>query len=493
MISKKVKHLFHRVFTNKPDPSKNTKQEPKIHPYLIRRQERIQSQKLQKKAQEKAQEKHAVETPHINQSTSSKQVNTRKWKTATIHENNMRVQSNVNDLLKRALKDKADKSRVVSQPIQPIQPVHDKTRIENTPITPIRPNGDVKIPSPSQSQAPLTIDTSNTLMMNKDELAIRINSIPIRTKLEHDVYYNEYDNKKIPLVYGLHDCIYKSIIRVFLWYRGNSNTIEPIQTPNMRKHIDMIDMRIHWTEWIRIQRDLIHKETIQYKEHEFGRYSYPSWNTWRQCVRRIDNNRQLSTDTVALTIKETPTIQTMCQWLFDEYSMGCIVIPKIHIFTCLLIDSTLLLEWPFLFGVKDNHVYPIMNNTCCMDWIDTPSILESHYRNRRIKQKSFPTIEHNKTIKEKLLGMTQRKYDFLIDKHTRRQCTLLTIQNELNTQDFILVPFWSCDMMNTLRRAIYRMMRHSYAKKSCVFSKTWASHVESIFSFYEKEYTFMEI
>ena len=89
--------------------------------------------------------------------------------------------------------------------------------------------------------------------------------------------------------------------------------------------------------------------------------------------------------------------------------------------------------------------------------------------------------------------MTQRKYDFLIDKHTRRQYTLLNIQNELKKQDFILVPFWSRDMMNTLRRAFYRMMRSPYAKKSSVFSKSWASHLESIFSFYEKEYTFLEI
>lgn len=484
MISKKVKHLFNRVFTNKPDTSKNTK-EPKVHPYLIRRQERIQSQKIQK-----LQEKQVVETSHIPPSNSSPtQGKTRKWKTSTIHENNIRVQSNVNDLLKRALKEKADKARIVSQTIQHVP---NETHTRNTPITPIRPNGDVKIPSLTQSQAPLTIDTSNTTMMNKDELAIRINSIPIRTKLEHDVYYNEYDNKKIPLVYGLHDCIYKSVIRVLLWYRGNSNTTEPIQAPTIRK-LDMVSERIPWKEWVTLQVNLVNNEKATYKEREFSKYSYPSWNKWRECVCRIDNNRQLSTDTIALTIKETPTIQTMCQWLFDEYSMGCIVIPKIHIFTCLLIDSTLLLEWPFLFGVKNNHVYPIMNNSCCMDWIDKPSILESHYRNRRIKQKSFPTIEQNKTIKEKLLGMTQRKYDLLIDKHTRRQCTLLTIQNELNSQDFILVPFWSCDMMNTLRRAIYRMMRHSYAKKSCVFSKTWASHVESIFSFYEKEYTFMEI
>lgn len=491
MISQRVKKLFKNVFTNKSDSS-SPKQEPKKHPYLVRRQLRIESQKVQR-IDPRGINHVTTQDPTQSRAVQKETVishTPRKWKTKQTHETKERIQSNVNDLLKRALKEKSDKARITTQPIQHIsKEIHTQ---RNTPVTPIRPNGEVKLPEKTQRQAPTTIDAPTTPMMNTDELSMRVNSIPIREKMEQDVYYTKYDNETIPMVYGIHDCIYKSVIRIFIWYRGQSNTTEPIETPSMRKHIDMIDMRVQWTEWIRIQRDLIHNETIRYKEHDFGRYSYPSWNTWRQCVRRIDNNRQLSTDTVALTIKETPTIQTMCQWLFDEYYMGCIVIPKIHIFTCLLIDSTLLLEWPFLFGVKDNHVYPIMNNSCCMDWIDKPSILETHYRNRRIKQKSFPTLEA-KSTQEKLLGMTQRKYDFLIDKHTRRQYTLLNIQNELNTQDFVLVPFWSCDMMNTLRTAIYRMMRHSYAKKSSVFSKTWASHVESIFSFYEKEYTFMEI
>lgn len=457
MISQKVRRLFKNRIHDKSE-----KKEPKVHPYLARRQEQIESQK----------QVH---------STKNTQISNRGI------DNKRRVQSNVQELLRQALKEKSQSSRKLT-PIPRESPV-----ASLTPITPIRPNGTVRLPEKRQHEAPTTIDTADTPMMNTDQLAMRMNSIPLRLKMEHDVYYNEYDNRKTRVVYGIHDCIYKSIIRVMMWYRGKENTSEPIQTPNMRKYIDMVNERVPWKEWIHIQQELIQKDKVPYKEREFTRCSFPSWNKWHHCVVRIDKNRQETKDMIELTTKETPTIQTMCQWLFDEYYMGCIVIPKMHIFTCLLIDSTCLLEWPFLFGVKNNHVYPIMNNSCCNDWLDTPSVLESHYRVPNNKKKSFPTLEKNKTIKQKVLGMAKRKYDFLIDKDTRRQYTLLTIQNELNNQDFILVPFWSLSMMNTLRRAIYQMMRNPYAKKSSVFSKAWASHLESIFSFYEKEYTFMDI
>lgn len=483
MISEKVKKVFTRMF---PPSQPKPEEKKKVHPYLLRRQSAKSLVDTTKAINPSHPTKPSTPDPTPRPTTTTKPT---KWKTRQPVVEKHRIQSNVHELVKRAIK---NKERTVSQLMvsQPLRP-------ETTRITPVRPNGTIDLPTAEQTPAPLMVDTASTPMVDLETLVDQVDALPRRRQTGQERYRNTYelneDDTTSRIVYGIHDCIYQSILRMFIWYRGTHSLTESIKTPTMRKNIDMVNERIPWKTWIAAQQALHDRVTYTENNRTFTPNSFPSWNKWRACVRRIENTRQALNPETTLTTKETPTIQTMCQWLFDSFAMGCIVIPKMHIFTCLLIDSTCLLEWPFLFGVSDNHVYPIMNSSCNTDWIHHPSVLEGHYRRRKCKNHTFPTLECSNSIQEKVLGMTKRKYDFLIDKHTRRQYTLMTIQNELKKQDFLLVPFWTGEMMDTLRRAMYRMMRHTYAQKSSVFSKTWASQLETIFSFYEREYTMMSL
>lgn len=313
------------------------------------------------------------------------------------------------------------------------------------------------------------------------KLSICLNSLPLIHHKSHIKQQSKQFN------YDIHNCVYQSVIRTLLWYRNSTINQIPIHQPYEINQIHMVDKTYPWKEWITRQSNFSKEQNNEIKvdTHPLQPTSFPSWNKWKETMETFykthDNEKNIY-----------PTIQGMMQWLFDTFTMGCIVIPKLHITTCLMIDSTFLLEWPFVFAVKQQHVYPIINSSCAYDWIDKPSFLENHYIQIRSNHQTHNlTSLKNKNIKEQKINQMTCKYDCLYDKETRLQLTLGEIQTALKQVDYVLVPFWDKTMMETLRRALFRMMRNEYAKKSQIFPVEWASRLEQIFSFYEHQFLFL--
>lgn len=180
------------------------------------------------------------------------------------------------------------------------------------------------------------------------------------------------------------------------------------------------------------------------------------------------------------SLNQSSTIQSLSQWMFDEFRVGTIVIPHAHISPTLFIDSTFLLEWPFLLGVKHKHVFPIMNTYCSLDWIQSRSALEDYY----LKNKRNVFEKKSKQVPQE----EQRVYECGLKKDSKQTYTLKNIQSHLKQLDYIIIPFWNKQMLNVLRTAMFRMMSHPYSKKSSIFSRKWASHLEKLFSFFEREF-----
>lgn len=519
MISNKVRALLHKALTKQPTPEKREdsshflrwkKPTPKpakpVKPSKTQSQSTLRVKKVDtvRTATNVTNTTNTITTTSTTNTVNStpRQVPTArqvKWKTQpqstpqpyTRSVHSFRVRSNVQTLLKKAMEEKQRQESACS-----IQKACEEA---HTRITPIRPNGQVQRPLVVRTASIMKKDTPRVDPIPKRILEQRVHCVPAQAQVEDIQEYRrlEEEQQEDPsrLVYNINDCIYQSIVRTMIWYREGFNTMKPITTPFMRRQIDMISTRLPWAQWIAIQRELSTHPTAEYKHYSFTSSSYPCWGKWRDCVRRIENYRQGKGENkqIPMISRDTPTIQTMIQWTFDEFAMGGIVIPKLHIFSCLLIDSTAFLEWPILFGVKNHHVFPIINTSRYNDWITSPSVLESFFQQYTTKDKknTLPSLSHLSET-DKIMERTTRRYDFLIDKHIRHQYTLGQIVHELNQLDFVIVPFWSGNMMETLRRALYRIFQTSQAKKSSVFSKTWAMHLETLFAFYEREYLFWE-
>lgn len=489
MFTNRVRQFFHRKQKNEKVQASNEKTESKkiVHPYLKQRNqfiERTQSQPLT-----------VIRNTSTTTTTTTKPLN-------------------IYHMFKKDKQEpmQSTQPQPIPTPTQPTQPTQRKwkTQQENTI--------DKEVPS-TINQIQDTTDyhtnkTNHSIQSIQSIQSYRLNSVPLKRILHKQTQLKEKEREQKKRELYIHhfidtpyknDYMYQSIIQILLWYRSSTISSTPIQQPYQKDEIQMIEKHFPWNVWIEKQIEFRNQEhtstttssssssTSTSSSNMITPSSYPSSEDWYNTFyKQVDKSIEKEIQSKEKLPDDLRYIHHSKQWLFEMFCMGSVVIPRMHITTCLMIDSMFLLDWPFLFVMKDKKLYPIMNSSCATDWIQEPSKLEMEYIQRRRNTRNMLPRNTSQTFKsEQIVDKIMRKYDCLIDNSNRKQCTFDNIQVELKQMDYIIVPFWTKNMMETLRHAMFKMMSHPYSKKSSLFSKTWYRELEEIFAFYEREFLFL--
>lgn len=309
------------------------------------------------------------------------------------------------------------------------------------------------VKSPSISQpilTPIQSDSSVRIIRNGQDTSKRL----------------QYSNKTI--TFGIQDCMYQAITRLLLWYRNPE--LNNFQIPLSHNH--MISKTIVWSDWIQIQLNLQNKKEVNQNGTTFTRSSFPSWKCWEKSITEKSG-------------KKLPTVQTMAHWLLNQFQMGVLIIPQEYIQMILSMDELLFVEWPFLFGIKDKHIYPIINKRNSLDWHTKESKLITQYKpNRRCNQNIVENLEGSYS---RVLTCTENpNYISIKDKKHIIQENIHCFKEHLETLEFIVLPYWSKKATDTIRRAIFRLLRHPLGQEHPEFWKEFTSYSDTLLSFYEQ-------
>lgn len=323
---------------------------------------------------------------------------------------------------------------------------------------------------------------SSTLpVISKEE---KQNETEIKIPVNEDCSVSYTKNKKIvkkqltfsknAIVFGVQDCIYQCITRLLLWYRNPELQNYNIPLTSTSK---MIEKCINWNEWIKAEIALKDAQSVAFDDTIITKSTYPSWSKWYDTI--LIKNEKSTT--------KKPTIQNMCQWLFNQFNLGVIVIPKEYIEMLLSIDELLFVEWPFLLAVNHNHIYPIINRKNSHDWISKKSRLLIHY----YKNKNFVKINSTDNIYSKVLTDQENpNYISIKDKKNIIKENIYDFKKHLENLEFLIIPYWNIDSIKTIRRFIFKVMRHPLGQAHPDFWNQFASYTEVLLSFYEKYFSY---
>jgi hypothetical protein len=270
------------------------------------------------------------------------------------------------------------------------------------------------------------------------------------------------------ITFGIQDCTYQAIARLLLWYRNSE--LNNFQIP--LTHNQMISKKIAWKDWIQIQLNLQKETQTKHDDFVFTRSSFPSWKTWEKSITDSSGNR-------------TPNIQTMANWLLNQFNMGILVIPQEYVQMILSMDELLFVEWPFLFGIKDRHIYPIINKRNSLDWHTKESKLVAQYKPNRRRNQNI--IENLEGAYSRVLTCTKNpNYISIRDKKHIVKENIHCFKEQLESLEFVVLPYWSKKAIDIIRRAIFRLLRHPLGQEHPEFWKEFTSYSDTLLSFYEQ-------
>lgn len=309
----------------------------------------------------------------------------------------------------------------------------------------------------------------------KIEIKIPVNEdCSVSYKKDDKIVKKQLTFTKNTVVFGVQDCIYQCMSRLLLWYRNPELETYNIPLTSTSK---MVEKCINWNEWIKAQMALKDAQSVAVDDTIITKSTYPSWTKWYDTILIKNEN----------STTKKPTIQTMCQWLFNQFNLGVIVIPKEYIEMLLSIDELLFLEWPFLLAVNNNHIYPIINRKNSLDWISKKSRLLIHY----YKNKNFVKINSTDNIYSKVLTDEKNpNYISIKDKKSIIKENIYGFKKHLESLDFLIIPYWNIGSIKTIRRFIFKVMRHPLGQAHPDFWNQFASYTEVLLSFYEKYYSY---
>lgn len=308
---------------------------------------------------------------------------------------------------------------------------------------------------------------------------VEIKTIPqISTPIQSDtsvrmIQYGNDSTKSLQcsnktIAFGLRDCMYQAITRLLLWYRNP--TLTNFQIP--LSHNCMISKNIAWKDWVQVQLHLRNEKEIKQNDITFTRSSFPSWKCWEKSITN-DSGEKL------------PNVQTMAHWLLNYFKMGVLFIPQEYVQMLLSIDELLFVEWPFLFGIKDNHIYPIINKRNSLDWHTKESKLVAQYKpNRRRNQNVIENIEG---AYSRVLTCTKNpNYISIKDKKHIIQENIYCFKEHLESLEFVVLPYWRKKAVDIIRRAFFRLLHHPLGQEHPEFWKKFTSYSDTLLSFYEQ-------